>query len=31
MDQFYYDAVDKMEKAGVDWEYVQGWIGGYNP
>jgi hypothetical protein len=29
MDQFYYDAVDKMEKAGVDWEYVQGWIGGY--
>ena len=29
MDQFYYDAVDKMDKAGVDWEYVQGWIGGY--
>ena len=29
MDQFYYDAVDKMDKAGVDWEYIQGWIGGY--
>jgi len=25
MNQEYYDAVDKMEKAGADPEYVQGW------
>lgn len=25
----YYQAVGKMEKSGVDREYVQGWIGGY--
>lgn len=25
----YYAAVDTMEKAGVDPEYVQGWQGGY--
>jgi hypothetical protein len=25
----YYEAIDKMEKSGVDKEYIQGWIGGY--
>jgi hypothetical protein len=25
----YYEAIDKMEKSGVDQEYIQGWIGGY--
>ena len=29
MDQTYYDAVSKMEELGVDWEYIQGWMGGY--
>ncbi len=29
MNQTYYDAVDKMEKMGVDPEYVQGWQGAY--
>lgn len=29
MDQTYYDAVTKMEGMGVDWEYIQGWMGGY--
>lgn len=29
MDKAYYDSIDKMEKAGVDPEYIQGWIGGY--
>lgn len=27
--EFYYDAVDKMQKMKVDPEYIQGWIGGY--
>ena len=27
--QFYYDAVDQMERMNVDREYLQGWIGGY--
>lgn len=27
--KFYYQSIDKMEKAGVDREYIQGWIGGY--
>lgn len=27
--QFYYDAVDQMERMIVDREYLQGWIGGY--
>jgi hypothetical protein len=27
--QFYYNAVDKMQKMQVDSEYVHGWIGGY--
>lgn len=29
MDKTYYSAIDTMEKAGVDWEYIQGWVGGY--
>ncbi len=29
MNQEYYEAVVKMEKAGVDPEYLQGWQGGY--
>ncbi len=29
MDKMYYETVDKLEKMGVDWEYVQGWMGGY--
>jgi len=26
---FYYRAIDKMEKVSVDAEFIQGWIGGY--
>ena len=26
---FYYDAVDRMEKAGVRRDYILGWIAGY--
>lgn len=29
MDQFYYDAVDQMQKLKVDRNYMLGWIGGY--
>ncbi|MFQ6024493.1 MAG: hypothetical protein ACE5NW_17405 [Acidiferrobacterales bacterium] len=29
MDKKYYETVDKLEEMGVDWEYVQGWVGGY--
>ena len=29
MDQTYYDSIDKLEKMGVDSEYIQGWVGGY--
>jgi hypothetical protein len=25
----YYEAIDKMEKAGVDGEYIQGWASAY--
>lgn len=25
----YYETIDKLEKAGVDKEYIQGWIGGF--
>ncbi len=25
----YYETIDKLEKMGVDPEYIQGWIGGY--
>ena len=29
MDQMYYDTIDRLEKMGVDREYIQGWIGGF--
>lgn len=29
MDQVYYETVDKLEKMGVDRDYILGWIGGY--
>jgi hypothetical protein len=29
MNQFYYDAVTKMEEMGVDEEYIQGWQAGF--
>lgn len=29
MNKFYYDAVDNMEKNGVDREYINGWMSGY--
>ncbi|HHZ88505.1 MAG TPA: hypothetical protein EYN73_02910 [Chromatiaceae bacterium] len=29
MNQTYYDAVTTLESKGCDWEYIQGWIGGY--
>jgi len=29
MNQFYYDAVTKMEGMGVDEEYIQGWQAGF--
>ena len=29
MDQFYYEAVDQMQKMKVDRNYMLGWIGGY--
>ena len=29
MDTEYYETIDKLEKLGVDREYIQGWIGGY--
>lgn len=29
MDKTYYDTIDKLEKMGIDREYIQGWIGGY--
>jgi hypothetical protein len=25
----YYETVDKLEKMGVDREYIQGWMGGF--
>ena len=27
--KLYHDTVARMQKAGVDPEYVQGWVGGY--
>ena len=27
--KLYYDTVDRMQKANVDPEYVQGWVGGF--
>ncbi|MGA0342976.1 MAG: Alvin_2107 family globule sulfur oxidation protein [Arenicellales bacterium] len=29
MDSIYYETVDKLEKMGVDPDYVQGWVGGF--
>nr|VFK31858.1 MAG: hypothetical protein BECKMB1821I_GA0114274_102742 [Candidatus Kentron sp. MB]VFK32469.1 MAG: hypothetical protein BECKMB1821G_GA0114241_11139 [Candidatus Kentron sp. MB]VFK75597.1 MAG: hypothetical protein BECKMB1821H_GA0114242_102642 [Candidatus Kentron sp. MB] len=29
MNQQYYDGIDKMEKMGVNKEYIHGWIGGF--
>jgi hypothetical protein len=29
VDKFYYEASDKMEKLGVEPEYIIGWQGGY--
>ncbi len=29
MDQTYYDAVKKMQEAGVNKDYLLGWMGGY--
>ena len=29
MDKSYYEAVDKMEKMGIEPEYIVGWQGGY--
>lgn len=29
MDKFYYDAVARMEKDGVDRQYIDGWMCGY--
>lgn len=27
--EFYYKAVERMQKSGVDPDYIQGWIAGY--
>ena len=27
--KLYYDTVTRMQKANVDPEYIQGWVGGY--
>ena len=29
VNQQYYDGIGKMEKMGVNQEYIQGWIGGF--
>jgi hypothetical protein len=29
MQKEYYDTVDKLERMGVQPEYIQGWVGGY--
>lgn len=29
MNQIYYETIDKMEKAGVDREYINGWACGF--
>ncbi len=29
MDNTYYETIDKLEKMGVNREYIQGWTGGY--
>jgi len=29
MSNVYYETIDKMEKSGVDKEYINGWAGGF--
>lgn len=29
MNDTYYQTIDRLEKMGVDREYIQGWIGGF--
>ncbi len=29
MDNIYYETIDKLEKMGVQREYITGWAGGY--
>lgn len=29
MSNVYYETIDKMEKGGVDKEYINGWAGGF--
>ena len=29
MNSIYYEAIDRMQKAGVDPEYISGWASGY--
>ena len=29
MNSTYYETIDKLEKQGVDREYIQGWAGGF--
>lgn len=29
MDKLYYETVDRMQKQGVDPEYINGWAGGF--
>ncbi|RMD71357.1 MAG: hypothetical protein D6819_01955 [Gammaproteobacteria bacterium] len=29
MDKFYYETIDKLEKMGVDRDYILGWASGY--
>ena len=29
MNSIYYDTIDKLEKMGVEPEYIQGWAGGF--
>ena len=29
MNNTYYETVDKLEKMGIDPDYIQGWMGGF--
>lgn len=29
MNTTYYETVDKLEKMGIDRDYIQGWMGGF--
>lgn len=29
MNPMYYEMIDKLEKMGVDPDYLQGWVGGF--